>query len=208
MKYSNLFYTISVVAILNGCMTLELTPEGSRVRTISSVVAQNCELKSTGSIFKPILAGGLSAAQIEARNDVASFGGNAMVIISQYMDPPPYQHGHISLEGYYCKNLETIENTATRAKDNTLGLIFDDLSDQQKMMHERNSGIVITKISEDSPAWDANIIPSDVIIGLNEQPVRNAKHAHEILSTEITKNKIIFKLIRKGQIRQIELTRK
>jgi len=85
------------------CATTEFTPGGRTVRTISPVIAQNCEHLGMSSSWKPVIEGGLSAAQIDIRNKVAARGGNAMLVVSQQVDPPPYQHAQIMAEAYRCE---------------------------------------------------------------------------------------------------------
>lgn len=97
------FYVpIISLVIFSGCATMRLTPAGSNVRTISPVVAQNCTHVGLASSFTPVIQGGLSGAQIDIRNKVAALGGNAMIIVSQQVDPPPYQHARIMAEAYQC----------------------------------------------------------------------------------------------------------
>lgn len=93
---------ISTFFILSSCATVQLTSSGQQVRTISPVVAQDCAYNGMASSFMPVISGGLAAAQVDIRNKIASLGGNAMIIISQTIDPPPYQHGRITAEAYYC----------------------------------------------------------------------------------------------------------
>jgi len=52
--------------------------------------------------WKPALDGGLPAAQIDIRNKVAALGGNSMLVVSQQVDPPPYQHAELMAEAYRC----------------------------------------------------------------------------------------------------------
>lgn len=97
-----LLLTLSVALLVAGCATIKFTPEGQAVRTISPVVAQNCDHLGLASSWKPVLDGGLTAAQVDIRNKVGALGGNAMVIVSQQVDPPPYQHAQIMAEAYRC----------------------------------------------------------------------------------------------------------
>lgn len=87
---------------LASCAITKFTDQGRAVRTISPVVAQNCEHLGMSSSWKPSLEGGLTAAQIDIRNKVAAAGGNAMLVVSQQVDPPPYQHAQLMAEVYRC----------------------------------------------------------------------------------------------------------
>lgn len=99
-KTALLFIASASVA---GCATIKFTPEGQAVRTVTPVVAQNCEHLGLVSSRKTVIEGGLSVAQIDIRNKVGSRGANAMVIVSQQVDPPPYQHAQIMAEAYRCE---------------------------------------------------------------------------------------------------------
>ena len=44
----------------------------------------------------------------------------------------------------------------------------------QQLGLETDSGVVITEIEADSPALDTGIRNTDVIIGINQTPIRNA----------------------------------
>lgn len=94
--------SLTVALVLGGCATIKFTPEGQAVRTISPVVAQNCDHLGLVSSWKPVLDGGLTAAQVDIRNKVGALGANAMVVVSQQVDPPPYQHAQIMAEAYRC----------------------------------------------------------------------------------------------------------
>lgn len=94
--------TLTIPLILAGCATIKFTPEGQAVRTVSPVVAQNCDHLGLVSSWKPVLDGGLTAAQVDIRNKVGALGANAMVVVSQQVDPPPYQHAQIMAEAYRC----------------------------------------------------------------------------------------------------------
>jgi hypothetical protein len=94
-----ILFTAGLVA---GCNTTEFTQEGRDVRTITPNVAQDCEHLGLVSSFKPVVQGGLTAAQLDIRNKVGSLGANAMVVVLQQVDPAPYQHGRITAEAYRC----------------------------------------------------------------------------------------------------------
>ncbi|OGS92896.1 MAG: hypothetical protein A2061_10320 [Gallionellales bacterium GWA2_59_43] len=93
---------LSTMLLVAGCATIEFTLEGQAVRTISPVVAQNCDHLGLASSWKAAGYGGLTAAQVDIRNKVGAMGGNAMVVASQQVDPPPYQHAQIMAEAYRC----------------------------------------------------------------------------------------------------------
>lgn len=100
--YKQFFLTLTILLLLAGCAPIKFTPEGQAVRTISPVVAQGCDHIGLVSSWKPVIEGGLTAAQVDIRNKVGALGANAMIIVSQQVDPPPYQHARIMAEAYLC----------------------------------------------------------------------------------------------------------
>ncbi len=99
MNKKNIFI-IFYCFLIAGCQTIQLSPEGQKVRTVSPVVAQNCELLGLESAFASALEGGLKPAQIELRNKIAANGGNAMLLISQQVDE--YGNADLTAETYRC----------------------------------------------------------------------------------------------------------
>lgn len=91
---------IASIIWLTGCAA-PLSKDAARVRTISPVVAQDCRLAGNVNTFGAVIVGGLTFALREAREEVADLGGNAMVIINQYVDHNG--HGEINAEAYLCE---------------------------------------------------------------------------------------------------------
>jgi hypothetical protein len=102
-KYTFFFVFLNSLFVITGCATVELTSKGGAVRSLSPGVAQNCNHLGLVNSWKPVVDGGLVAAQIDIRNKVGNLGGNAMIVISQVVDPPPYQHAQVMAEAYFCK---------------------------------------------------------------------------------------------------------
>lgn len=96
--------------VLVGCTTIKFTAEGQAVRTISPVVAQNCDHFGLVSSWQAVADGGLTAAQIDIRNKVGALGANAMVVVSQQVDP----HAQIMAEAYLCE----FNNQPSKTKSN------------------------------------------------------------------------------------------
>lgn len=55
------------------------------------------------------------------------------------------------------------------------GAYFNDLSDQQRQAIGSNSGVVVTMIVNESPAFYANIFPGDIILKINNHGVADAQ---------------------------------
>jgi hypothetical protein len=200
-----LITTLTVFALftISGCETMKLSPEGIAIRTITPVVAQNCEHVGIASTFKPVLVGGMSAAQVDIRNQIAGLGANAMVITAQYTDPPPYPHGHITAEAYRCRFPDENRSVWT-AQTGRIGLELSDLTGLQRTNLERNAGAFVVSVMRESPAWDANVIPEDVLIEVNGTPVKNAAQGNSLLDEAKTAgSEIELAVIRKNSLRKI-----
>lgn len=192
------------VLTLAGCQTMTLTSEGVAIRTITPVVAQGCKHVGITGSFQPVIVGGMSAAQVDIRNKVASLGGNAMVITSQYVTPGQYPHGNISAEAYRC------DFTAQQATPTVtgVGLVLSDLSSDVKASLERNAGALVKTVVEDSPAWKANVIPNDVLIAVNGEQVKNGSHGSQLLNVAFSAPAPVqVDVIRKGGTRTISIAK-
>jgi len=189
--------------VISGCETMQLSPEAVAVRTITPVVAQNCEHVGIASTFKPVLVGGMSAAQVDIRNQIARLGANAMVITAQYTDPPPYPHGNITAEAYRCRFPDENRSIWT-AQTGRIGLELSDLTGLQRTNLERNAGAFVVSVMRESPAWNANVIPEDVLVEVNGVPVKNAAQGNSLLDEAQTAGRgFELAVIRKNSLRKI-----
>ncbi len=186
--------------LLSACQTMQLTPEGVAVRTITPVVAASCRHVGLANSFQPVLAGGMSAAEVDIRNKVARIGGNAMVVTAKYLDSPT-PHGNISVEAYKCE----FSAQKPEPKTASLGVVLVDLSTDLKTQLERNAGAVVSSVTEDSAAWKANLIPNDVLIAVNGEIVKNGRQGTELM--DAAKGAVVVTVIRKGAQREISIPR-
>ena len=87
---------------------------------------------------------------------------------------------------------------AKRADLPRIGIIFRDLFNEDKREMETNTGAVVKLVVEDTPAFNANILPGDVVIEIAEQRVRNSNTAYALLEKvgAIKGSKVPIKLIR------------
>lgn len=94
-----------IATALAGCASVQLSPEARQVRTITPAVAtmEKCKFLSITSARGVALEGGMQAAQIKIRNQVASMGGNAMVITARDLEQSgQFTHGNVEAEAYRC----------------------------------------------------------------------------------------------------------
>lgn len=93
--------------------------------------------------------------------------------------------------------------TTSKAK---FGLMTTDLTQEQRIHLERNTGAVVDVVREDSPAFVANILPGDVIIEIAGIAIQNKEHASEVMrSTNPIDGRCTIKVIRNSTERAIEV---
>jgi len=85
-----------------------------------------------------------------------------------------------------------------------LGIQIRDLTEAQRIEAERNTGVSIYVVMNNSPAFKANLLPGDIAIEINGTPIRNIQHFLEVLdSMDHSITSAHFKIIRKGKVKDI-----
>ncbi len=81
------------------------------------------------------------------------------------------------------------------------GIEYRPLTEKIKKRIERNTGVVVTTIMDNSPAFFSNVLRGDVIIKINGIEVRNHKEANKIINTLNDKSSnMILTIIRKERV--------
>jgi hypothetical protein len=86
------------------------------------------------------------------------------------------------------------------------GVGFNDLSPSQRTELERNTGVFINVVMEDSPAFYANVIAGDILISVDGNQVINTNQAMQLMgsiSSEQASSELI--VIRKGKEKKINV---
>ena len=81
------------------------------------------------------------------------------------------------------------------------GVLWRDLNDQERQERQSNKGVVVRVIVEDSPAFRADILPGDIILAVNGEPVLSQRSLSDFLLAR-TGQLVSVSLYRRG--RQIE----
>lgn len=63
-----------------------------------------------------------------------------------------------------------------------LGVIVNELPSSVQANIKRNSGILVTVVVKGSPAFQADIVPGDVIVGISGEKVDNVEDFHSVLA--------------------------
>lgn len=80
-----------------------------------------------------------------------------------------------------------------------IGFMYKNISDDEKINIKRNTGIQVSIVYKDSPAYYANIVRGDVIIGINDIEIRNSNEFCEIMKKYKKEDKITLTVIRQYQ---------
>ncbi|MCG8408865.1 MAG: PDZ domain-containing protein [Phycisphaerales bacterium] len=96
---------------------------------------------------------------------------------------------------------------AVRAQHGRFGLRLVDLNDVQRRRLERNTGAVVVKVYDDTPAFYANILVDDVIIAVNGEPVGTAADAvTKLRAIDQNAGPATVTVLRRGQEKTITVT--
>ncbi|SEL90058.1 PDZ domain-containing protein [Colwellia chukchiensis] len=85
------------------------------------------------------------------------------------------------------------------------GLMFNNLNPEQRAFFQRNTGVIVEVVIEDTPAFYANVLPGDLLIKVDENPVHNIEHATKILKSTPGPQSILS-VIRNGEEKEITVT--
>ena len=61
------------------------------------------------------------------------------------------------------------------------GFAMLELTPEQRSALGRNSGVFLSVVYEETPAFDANVLVGDVLVAIDGQPVKNVDHAMQLL---------------------------
>lgn len=84
------------------------------------------------------------------------------------------------------------------------GAFSEPLSTVQRQQLGRNSGLVITAVSDESPAFAANILPSDILLEIDGQPVLSESWLNQELEKKAGRT-VNFSVWRQGETKKIEV---
>ena len=86
------------------------------------------------------------------------------------------------------------------------GVHLSDLSPDARVELGRNTGALIDVVIEDTPAFYSNVMPGDVLVSLDGEQIKNAKHAIELLG-HVPESQVSseFVVVRKGNEKRINV---
>lgn len=86
-----------------------------------------------------------------------------------------------------------------------IGVYFNNLDDQERQTIGSNSGVIVNMVVDQSPAFNANILPGDIILKVNNLPVANTQTFSSTLE-QLAGQQITLTIWRAGQIIEKTLT--
>ena len=64
-----------------------------------------------------------------------------------------------------------------------LGIFVNELDASTRQRLQSNKGLMVRNVMEDSPAFDADILPGDVVLEISDEPLKSVDHFISILTT-------------------------
>ncbi|MCS6803365.1 MAG: trypsin-like peptidase domain-containing protein [Chloroflexota bacterium] len=68
---------------------------------------------------------------------------------------------------------------------------------------EKSSAVILTEVAAGYPADRAGLLPGDIVIGLNGQPITASREMVHVLSTRRPADPVWFRVLRGGQLRDV-----
>lgn len=133
-------------------------------------------------------------------------------VSSQLVSTPlftPNGFGGINSTAMHSQQMRYDQAAAFMAKSTRkprVGVSVQDLTPEQRKQYERNAGVVVLIVFEGSPAFEANVLTGDLVIGIDGNIVQGQEHAQKLLTTiPKTADKVILKVIRNNIEKDIEV---
>jgi len=161
-------------------------------RVCASVVLINSKYTNTQTTTSPLFLPNTSTTYI------SGFGGGTTATTYGTMAVPITSHQRRFDQAaiFFAKSTEKLK----------LGVLLSDLTEEQRIEAERNTGAVISAVLDGSPAFNSNLLPQDIVIEIGGIVVKNGRHLQDILkSLDTSIGSVNFKIIRKSKLKDIEI---
>lgn len=187
--------------------TVESVKDGIRLATKlkADVVLLNANLASTESVSIPITTPNTTTSTTYGN---VSVSGNYGRQASGTYSGTTTQNSSVTT--YAPITVNRFDKTAayfTRLKRMGSGIMGRELSREERTQFETNSGLVVSAIRNNSPAYVAEILPGDIIVNIDGDPASDEKVAawrKALVATEVESSKLV--VLRKGARREILMT--
>ncbi len=138
-----------------------------------------------------------SQGNIYGHGGSATYSGNSTTVVPG---------GYSSYQIPY--SVDVYSHAATfwvKAKPSVLGVIPGDLSDQQKISLQTNKGVVVTAVTRQSPAFNADILKGDILLGIESESFTDCGSFQATVSKYASRT-VTLRFVRGGVPRQIVIT--
>lgn len=193
-------YIVIGVSTFNG----DLESEDSIIQQARNVgallVLVNSEFTETRRSTTPLVVPNnqttYSSGSVYGAYGSASYSGSNTTYGSTVVPITTHQQRYDQTAVYFVRSTRKLK----------FGLHSIDLPQDLRASLERNTGVLIDIVFEDTPAFSANILPGDVLVEIDGTAILNAKHASEVMRSASPSNgECVLKLIRNGQGRTVVL---
>jgi membrane-associated protease RseP (regulator of RpoE activity) len=89
-----------------------------------------------------------------------------------------------------------------KSRTRLLGVWGVDLTQESQRVLERNKGVFVIAVAKNSPAFEANVLPGDVIIKMDGKEVVDGKHFNEMVEMRAGQQAVLT-VLRPGQEKDI-----
>ena len=79
-----------------------------------------------------------------------------------------------------------------------LGIYIRDLDDKERQSVQSNKGVVIRTVVDDTPAFNADLLPNDILTAIDGMPIANQSGFDHLLSSRAGRE-IVISLVRNGE---------
>lgn len=90
---------------------------------------------------------------------------------------------------YYAKNTENRMS---------IGVFTRDLSDGERKINQRNTGMVVSSLAKNGSAFKANVLKGDLIFSVNDNKIINVKQGIPVLKDAISSGEVRLEILRRG----------
>lgn len=175
----------------------------SQARRVGAVVVltgsayTNTETTTT-SVLIPTSSTTTQSGSVYGYGGNASYNGSSTTYGSTVVPRTTSQKRYDQTAVFFVKSIKKMK----------FGAGFNNLSPEQRAVYQRNTGVIVEVVMENTPAFNANLLEGDVIIGVDKLPVNNVEQLIKILENiDTTKTvSIVVKVIRKSEEKNITVT--
>lgn len=167
-------------------------------------------LTTTSTLFLPdnktTYHSGTASANTTYNNNYGGYLGNSNTNVTYNGTSTTYGTKAVPVTSHQRRYDQNAVYLVKSTKKPKFGVAFNDLSPDQRLVLERNTGVFISVVMEDSPAFYSNVLAGDVLIAVDGQRVINTKQAMQLMdSVNPEKSSSVLTVIRKGKEKAIHV---